>query len=394
MPGQAHGRVRLATSLVMLANSLSPVDSPTSSPRTRRSFSCRCGRPVFFRNSECLACHTPLGYEAQLQRMLPLELVEPDATGSAGSGVLWREVGAPAGAAVYRRCANLESAAACNWLLTVDEGDATLCRCCRLTRTLPDLSSENGALWWNRIELAKRRLVSSLIGLKLPVRSKVGEDPEQGLVFDLIMAAAGAPPVHTGHADGVITLNVQEADDAWREARRSALGEPYRTLLGHLRHEAGHYYWQRLVEHSPWLEPWREEFGDERQDYAGALKKHYEQGAPADWNLRFVSAYASSHPWEDWAETWAHYMHMVDTLDTARSFGLDLQHVELEFERFGLEVLSDAAGTDASFLQSGQRLDRAVRRAQRTVAQHGREPTSIPSCCRCPRCASCTWCTV
>jgi hypothetical protein len=323
-----------------------------AAPRyTPRSFTCRCGRPLFFRNSECLACHTPLGYEPQQQRLLPLEPAAPDSGSTESACAPWREVGAPASAPAFRRCANLATAAACNWLLPARETNATLCRCCRLTRTLPDLNSESGPIWWNRIELAKRRLVSSLIGLKLPVRSKVGEDPEQGLVFDLVQSAPGAPPVRTGHVDGVITIDAQEADDAWREARRSALAEPYRTLLGHLRHESGHYYWQRLVETGAWLEPWRAVFGDERQDYAAALEKHYNQGAPADWNQRFVSAYASSHPWEDWAETWAHYMHMVDTLDTARSFGLDSQPVELNFERFGPEALSGSEGADAPFLE-------------------------------------------
>lgn len=139
----------------------------------------------------------------------------------------WREADAPASAPAYRRCANLDTAAACNWLLPTGEAGATLCRCCRLK--LPDLGSANGALWWSRIELAKRRLVSSLIGMNLPLRSKVGEDPEHGLVFDLVQAAPGAPPLRTGHADGVITLSAQEADDAWREASHNALAEPYRT---------------------------------------------------------------------------------------------------------------------------------------------------------------------
>ncbi len=320
-------------------------------PRTPRAFACRCGRPVFFRNSECLACHAPLGYEPQLQRLLPLE---PAASASVASGLsLWREAGVSSPAAQYLRCANLDTAAACNWLLPVGDASAAtkLCRCCRLTRTLPNLNSENGALWWSRIELAKRRLVSSLIGLKLPVRSKVDEDPERGLVFDLLQAAPGAPQVLTGHADGVITVNVQEADDAWRESRRAALAEPYRTLLGHLRHETGHYYWQRLVQDGGWMEAWRAEFGDERHDYAAALKKHYERGAAPDWNQCFVSAYASSHPWEDWAETWAHYLHLVDTLDTAHSFGVDAADVELDYERFGAEVLTEADATATSFLQ-------------------------------------------
>ncbi len=318
---------------------------PLIEPTTPRAFNCRCGRPVFFTNSECLACHAPLGYAPELRQMLPLEPVELSGEDGAAAP-LWRRAGAVDDAPRYLRCSNLESAAACNWLVSPDDpyvGQPALCRCCRLTRTLPDLSQPDNVRWWQRIETAKRRLVSSLLALGLPVRSKMSEDPEHGLVFDLLGAPPGGPAVVTGHDDGVITLDVQEADDAHREQRRSELGEPYRTLLGHLRHEVGHYYWQRLVERSQWLQPFRETFGDEQQDYSAALKKHYAYGAPADWQQRFVSAYASSHPWEDWAETWAHYMHLIDTLDTARSFGVDGERVELNFERYGVEVLQ---GTD------------------------------------------------
>lgn len=310
---------------------------PVPRPTTPRAFSCACGRPVFFRNSECLACHRPLGYAAERGMLLPLE--------AAGEGG-WRRVGAARSAPRYARCANLDTVTGCNWLLAAAEVRAgfTLCRCCRLTRTLPDLSHAEGGLWWNRIELAKRRLVSSLIGLKLPVRSKL-EDAELGLAFDLLLSPPEGPAVITGHADGVITLDASEADDARREQRRGSLGEPYRTLLGHLRHETGHYYWQRLVEPSPaWLERCRALFGDERQDYGAALERHYNAGPPPDWGRHFVSAYASAHPWEDWAETWAHYLHLVDTLDTARSFGLDGERVELSYERFGAELLADTAG--------------------------------------------------
>jgi hypothetical protein len=324
-------------------------------PATPRAFSCRCGRPVFFGNSECLSCGTALGYDSVRQRLLPLEEAGDEAapqTAHACPGApirFWREAGAST-ATAYRRCSNLDTAAACNWLLLPDDtfaGEPPQCRCCRLTRVVPDTALDNGALWWNRIESAKRRLVSSLIGLKLPVSSKVNEDPDRGLVFDLLRAPPGGPPVVTGHADGVITIDVEEADDAVREARRTALDEPYRTLLGHLRHESGHYYWQRLVQGSAWIEPWRHVFGDERRDYAAALRHHHETGVPADWRLRFVSGYASSHPWEDWAETWAHYLHMVDTLDTARSFGLDGERVGLSYERFGPEALDDAGAGSA-----------------------------------------------
>jgi hypothetical protein len=336
--------------------------SATPAPVTPRAYSCRCGRPVFFGNSECLACHTPLGYDAERGRLLPLDLVvqAPAAAGDGDdpSSARWREAGAPRDAPLYRRCSNLDTAAGCNWLVADDDAHADalgtaqpLCRCCRLTRTLPDLSLENSELWWHRIETAKRRLVSSLVGLKLPVASKA-EDPARGLAFDLLRAMPGGLPVVTGHAEGVITLDVEEADDAWREQRRAVLMEPYRTLLGHLRHETGHYYWQRLVEHSHWLGPWRALFGDERRDYLAALNKHYEQGPAPQWGQRYVSAYASCHPWEDWAETWAHYLHMVDTLDTARSFGLDGERVQLDYERFGSDAVAGSGDPKAGeFLQ-------------------------------------------
>lgn len=223
--------------------------------------------------------------------------------------------------------------------------EAPLCRACRLTRTLPDLSVPENAEHWLRIANAQRRLVSTLIALGLPVRSQ-GEDPQRGLAFDLLRAPPGGPPVITGHAEGLITLDVEEADDSTRERRRRDLREPYRTLLGHLRHECGHYYWWRLVEPGPWLEPFRAVFGDERADYAAALQLHHGAGPPADWNSRHVSAYASCHPWEDWAETWAHYLHLVDTLDTARSFGFDGERVELDYERFEAAWLEDSGDAD------------------------------------------------
>lgn len=345
-------------------------------PLTPRAFRCRCGRPVFFRNSECLACHTPLGYDPARRQLLPLERVddppplrtEPRTAGApadndtppqAPAPVRWRAVAGGRRERAYLRCANLDTAAACNWLLDPTEpyverhvGQPLLCRCCRLTRTLPDLSVPENGVYWLRISQAQRRLVSTLLGLGLPLRAKTSEDPKRGLAFDLLRSQPGAPPVMTGHADGVITLDVEEADDARREQRRCDLREPYRTLLGHIRHETGHYYWQRLVqgsgdEESPWLAPFRELFGDERQDYAAALQTHYQQGAPPDWPSRFVSAYASSHPWEDWAETWAHYLHLRDTLDTARSFGLDGESVELSYERFAADALDEWAEPSA-----------------------------------------------
>lgn len=131
--------------------------------------------------------------------------------------------------------------------------------------------------------------------------------------------------VITGHADGLITINIAEADAPFREQQRIVMNETYRTVLGHFRHEVSHYYWSRLVDGSEHLEPFRTRFGDERRDYSAALAHHYEAGAAADWAAHHVSAYASMHPWEDFAETFAHYLHMVDTLETARSYGLALR---------------------------------------------------------------------
>ena len=284
---------------------------------------------MFFPNSRCLACGAALGFDPERLAMISLE---PD-----GDEGLWREAPSDDAAASdtaqpalrWRRCVNLESASGCNWLVAEHDAAADTppqCRCCRLLRTVPDLSSAQNTLWFQRVETARRHLVATLLGLGLPVRSRLSEDTERGLAFDVLLAEPGQPAVVTGHADGVITIDLQEADDAQREQRRTALGEPYRTLLGHLRHESGHYFWQRLVrDDAQRLAEWRECFGDERQDYAQALQRHYTEGAPADWSMRFVSAYASAHPWEDWAETWAHYLHMTDTLETAAACGVSIR---------------------------------------------------------------------
>jgi len=154
--------------------------------------------------------------------------------------------------------------------------------------------------------------------------------------------------VRTGHDNGVITLNLAEADDAIREQRRTELGEPYRTLLGHFRHEVGHYYWDRLVRDGGRLEQFRDCFGDETQDYAEALQTYYTDGPPVDWRDRFVSAYASAHPWEDFAETWAHFLHIVDTLEMAGSFGLRVKPVVTRDQAYRAEVDFDPHATDST----------------------------------------------
>ncbi|BAP44338.1 putative uncharacterized protein [Pseudomonas sp. StFLB209] len=296
--------------------------------RNSKVWQCRCGQSVFFPNTQCLACEAALGWLPEQGRVVALE-----PAGEAGS---WR-VADEAGEGVYRRCANLATPAACNWLLPVhDAGD--FCVACSLNRTIPDMSIPENHERWRKVETAKRRLVAQLIGLGLKVIPK-SVDEQRGLAFDFIgIDLEGRKPT-TGHANGLITLDIKEADDAHREAVRVQMREPYRTLLGHFRHEVGHYYWDRLIADTHWQAPFRQLFGDEQASYADALERHYQNGAPTDWQARYVSAYATMHPWEDWAETWAHYLHMVDAVDTALGFGMSARDMELDYQPFPLDTL-------------------------------------------------------
>ena len=285
--------------------------------RAMRTFHCdHCSQLLFFENFACVSCGRQVAYLQDLQTIGSLD--------GAGDGT-WTSPLPAARGRTYRLCANYAQHDVCNWALPVDEPDS-LCRSCRLTRVIPDLSRPGNREAWYKMEVAKRRMVYTLIELGLPLRSKV-EDPAHGLSYEFLADPdhPDAPKPLTGHASGVVTINLAEADDAERERRRLQLHEPYRTLLGHFRHEVGHYYWDVLIAGSPRLDAFRELFGDEREDYGQALERHYQQGAPADWQQRFVSQYASSHAWEDWAETWAHYVHVVDTLETAASIGLAMR---------------------------------------------------------------------
>jgi hypothetical protein len=321
-------------------------DSLTRAPASR-TYQCVCGTPVFLRNSACLNCHRQLGYEPERAQIVALHATELNGQWTIeteGKGNDLRQ------ARRYHRCTNYHSAAACNWLRPVDiqlpGGDDGLCISCSLNRTIPDqLLPENHTLW-QRIEIAKRRLVTQLLALKLPVTTLTRtpwQDAQRGMAFDFLRTMDPQFPVTIGHAHGVITLDAQEADDAYRERTREALREPSRTLLGHMRHEVAHYYWDRLVAGTPWIEPFRRLFGDERKDYAFALQTHYAIGPPFDWAQRHVSAYASSHPWEDWAETWAHYLHMRDGMDTARSFGLEAGNIVIDRPPYTLGALWDSS---------------------------------------------------
>lgn len=275
-----------------------------------------CDNLVFFENFQCVNCANTLAYLPDLGVVGSLD--------PAGDGH-WKSPLERAEGRTWRLCANYTDHNVCNWAVCDDDPNP-LCLSCRLTRVIPDLDRPGHKEAWYRIEVAKRRLGYSLLNLRLPVSNRI-KDPERGLAFEFRADPddPNEPRVLTGHAEGLITLNIAEADDAERERRRNALREPYRTLLGHFRHESGHYYWDRLIRDSKWLDGFRKLFGDEREDYAAALKRHYEQGPRPDWQQQFVSAYASVHPWEDWAESWAHYLHMTDALETAADAGLSLR---------------------------------------------------------------------
>jgi hypothetical protein len=240
-------------------------------------FNCQhCGQMLFFENRTCERCSRTLGY---LPDLSTLSALEPE-------GDAWRALATMDGP--FRFCSNAEYDA-CNWLVSTVSAE-TYCKACR-----------HG----------------------------------HGLAFDFLddPPAAAKPKVLTGHDEGVITLATKEADDVEREKMRTAMGEPYRTLLGHFRHEVGHHFWDILVRDGDQLETCRAVFGDDSQDYDQALKRHYQAGPPPDWPNRFISAYATAHPWEDFAETWAHYLHIVDTLESASAYGL---RIHPDADRSGL----------------------------------------------------------
>lgn len=272
-----------------------------------------CQNLVYFENHQCVNCGHALAYLPDQRQMVSLEGDGEEKTTPAAPG------------RKYRLCANYTRNNTCNWAVPADSPHE-LCESCRFTRVIPDLSQPELKTAWYKLEVAKRRVLYEIAGLGLPLVAKA-DDEASGLAFEFLADSpeAGAAPVLTGHANGVITIALAEADDAERERRRQQMHEPYRTLLGHFRHEIGHYYWDRLIRDGGRREEFREIFGDETADYASALQTHYAAGVPKDWADRFISAYASAHPWEDWAETWTHYLHMVDSLETAEATGVQVE---------------------------------------------------------------------
>ncbi|MCW0213999.1 MAG: putative zinc-binding peptidase [Pseudonocardia sp.] len=293
-----------------------------------RAFTCpHCSALVFFENSVCLTCSTEIAFSR------------------AERGFVER--------AGRRACANLVLAS-CNWLAEDPTPDDTapLCGCCALTRTRPSDDDAEGLAAFALTEAAKRRLIYQLDDLRLPVVGRgpgVGGDEHGGLAFDLLSSENS--DVITGHANGVVTLDLAEGDAGHRERLRIQLDEPYRTLLGHLRHETGHWYWEVLVERTGRSEDFRRVFGDERADYGQALQRHYDSDPPANWDRTFVSTYATAHPWEDWAETFAHYLHIRDTSQTAAAFGVVVNGPQNVQVRRDEELVSEPRETPSDFAE-------------------------------------------
>jgi len=262
-----------------------------------KNFQCSCGQALYFENTCCLSCNEQVAFDPITFQMGPI--------------------------ADQQRCKNGLDYNVCNWLVT--ESNTNFCISCGLNHTIPNLLLPNRRKWWKSLEIAKRRLIYSLLWLKLPVVSK--QESDGGLGFRFIEDKRSNPGVFeehvtTGHYDGMITINITEADHVRREITRQFSGELYRTLLGHFRHESGHYYFHALVQQGGQIEKFREMFGDERQDYAAALEYYYANKFTMVLDHDLVSHYAQAHPYEDWAEVWAHYLHMLDTLDTAGEYNM------------------------------------------------------------------------
>jgi len=337
---------------------------------------CTCGQPLFFENSRCLSCGAEVAYDPLHQKL--------GAVMAVGAG-LWSVCGESLDPPpLFRLCAHRSTASSCNWLVPASDPYA-VCLSCRLTRTVPPLDRPRNAARLLHLETAKRRVLSMLQRLGLPL-TPMGRDAEQGLAFDFLESLPGKPGVMTGHTGGVITLNVAEADDDYREQNRESLREPYRTVIGHIRHELGHYYWDILVRDTAWRDPFRQVFGDERADYGEALKRHYAEGPTADWTSTCISSYAASHPWEDWAETWAHYLHIRSTLETAMLYRLDISQSPVRSTPFTAEVVRslplppatpEAVDTFLEWINAWIRLTAVLNETARSMGQPDTYPFVI-----------------
>ena len=323
-----------------------------------------CGHLLYFENTRCERCGRTLGYEPESNALCSLE----------GGPDVWTAPFLSGRAFVF--CANAAHGA-CNWLVPYAPGADPYCRACRHNELVPPIDDQLKLERWQVIERAKKRLVYSLLNLRLPLATR-NEDALHGLSFRFLDDALAPAPVLTGHENGIITIALAEADDAAREYRRTQFNEPYRTLLGHFRHEIGHHYWDILIGSSPAnLGECRRLFGDEtQQPYEAALQAYYANGAPPDWQSRFISAYATAHPWEDFAETFAHYLHLVDTTEMAAAFGVRLRpQVDVEGALTARIDFNPYRSADiAELVENWVPLSSLINNLNRAVGQHDAYP--------------------
>ena len=293
-------------------------------------FTCDCKdqQILFFESSHCLACQRTVGLDDHFDKVEAYDFNQE-------TGQYFK---AAQPQVSFQKCNNHLNFKTCNGMVELDpdapttDNNQVLCFACRFNKTIPDLSIAEHIPLWQKMETAKRRALYTLNVLSLPLRN-FSQDSEGGLSFDFTTdrdvndhfssTLRGSETVLTGHNCGHITINLAEADDVARSHTKMAMGERYRTLLGHFRHELGHYYFDKLVLNAPDKHALSKKyFGDDELDYQEALNTHYANGAPANWRDSFISEYATMHPYEDWAETWAHYMHIIDTLETAQTFSI------------------------------------------------------------------------
>lgn len=294
-----------------------------------KTFMCSCtGNPaLFFESNSCYNCGRVVGITDNFQLVQPFNFDQ-----LTGNYFLDNSDDIQ-----YKKCQNFLNYQACNGMIQVgatDEKGALInyCFSCRYNDTIPNLSIRGHLPLWIKMENAKRRALYTLKALSLPLQN-IYQDPFYGITFTFGVDSDvndhfktrlhNGPAITTGHNCGHITINLAEADDVARSKIKMDMGENYRTLLGHFRHEFGHYYFDVLIADNTYnYNMYKDCFNDVGQDYTMAQNDYYKYSSPENWQQEYISEYATMHPWEDWAETWAHYMHIVDTLETAQHYGL------------------------------------------------------------------------